>query len=254
MQFTGGAGIDLAVSGLSVVPSQQVAGEDVNVGFTVTQALPLQSLPTTAVVRFVQGANITLGTTVNVPALGPSAADGTQKIYDVRFPVPALAAGTYSVVVVVDPTNTQAEATETNNTATSAGFRVFQCSADSSEPNDAASEAFDVTPANTTTPTTLSNQSLCPNDTDWFKVVVATGQTRNLSASINFTNANGNLDLILYRRETNGSTTELTRSAGNTDTETVTRTGLTAGTYVLKVQGFGGAANPTYGLTVSLTQ
>jgi subtilase family serine protease len=253
MTVTGGAGVDLIVKDLTVTPLAQYAGDDVTVQFTVENLLPLASPATTAEVRFrSSGGQETTAASVNVPALGTTTPDGVRKSFSPRVTVPSgLAVGTYEVRAVVDPTNAVREPSDDNNTATQTGFRVVApCAPDAQEPNDSSGEAPDVTPTSGTQ-TTITNLNICLGDNDWFKIVVASGQTRNLTATITFTQANGDLDLFLYRRETGGSLTELARSTTNPGNETVSQTGLGAGTYFLKVVGFNNATN-SYGLSLTL--
>jgi hypothetical protein len=254
MTLSGGAGVDLVVKNLAVTPVSQAPGENIDLRFSVENLLPLASTATTAVVRLVSGANETTIKTVDVPALGSTTADGPSKTYDLKFALlPGLSPGLYDLKVAVDPDNTVREGSDANNTATLSGFRVVAaCGPDAYEPNDSASEATLVT-VDGQGHGALTNLSLCPSDVDYFKILVGTGETRNLTAQISFSNAQGDLDLYLYKRETSGALTELARSTGNVDNETVQKTGLTEGTYLLRVVGFNGATNSGYGLSVTLT-
>ena len=252
MTITGGAGVDLVSRAGSFTPSAQVVGEDVQVNFTVDNTLTQPSTATTAAIRFVQGATTVLGMSVPVPILGPGAVAGTSKAFNAKFPVPmSLTPGVYDITVTVDPDNTIREGSETNNTITLSGFRVLNtCAPDAAEPNDTFTGAHDVTPLDAMTPRVMSNLSMCPGDVDWYEVDVPMG-TFNLNAAITFANMAGDLDLYLYRLQS-GALVQVARSAGNLDNEAINQVGVTAGTYLLKVQGFGGASNPSYNLTVTL--
>jgi subtilase family serine protease len=254
MTITGGAGVDLVVKNLAVTPVAQAPGENINLRFTVENLLPLASTATTAVVRLVSESTATTLQTVDVPALGSTTADGPSKTFDLKFALPGgLSPGLYDLQVEVDPGNTVREGSDANNTATLAGFRVMTaCTPDAYEPNDAASEAT-LVPLDGGGRGALSNLSLCPSDVDFFRILVGPGGPRSLSAQITFSHAQGDLDLYLYRREASGTLTELARSTGNVDNETVQQTDLGEGTYLLKVVGFNGAANSAYDLSVTLT-
>lgn len=87
--------------------------------------------------------------------------------------------------------------------------------------------------------------SLKCEDDDWFKVTV--GANGKLEAKIEFRNLEGDLDLILT--DANGTT--IKKSETTADKETVTATGLAAGTYYVRVFGWHGARA---GYTLTLTQ
>jgi hypothetical protein len=93
------------------------------------------------------------------------------------------------------------------------------------------------------------NLNICFGDVDWFKVSVGAGETRTLRAQILFAASQGDLDLYLYREESDGGVTELMRSTGSTGLEQVAASAPSAGTYLLRVVGFNGATN-SYGLQV----
>jgi len=83
-------------------------------------------------------------------------------------------------------------------------------------------------------------------DRDWFEFTLPTpGQLGHL-ARITFDHALGDLDLELY----DIAGTLLARSAGVTGREEISLRGLSAGTYRLLVQGYGGAVNPRYTLAL----
>lgn len=81
---------------------------------------------------------------------------------------------------------------------------------------------------------------------DWYKVTLA--GPGELAVRIDFRNADGDLDLYVYD-EAGG---EVGRSDGTTDGESVSKTGLAAGAYYVKVLGYNGATND-YSLTVGVT-
>lgn len=81
--------------------------------------------------------------------------------------------------------------------------------------------------------------SVCAADVDWLKFTVAHGFT----AEITFQNGQGDLDLEIYSAQT---LAYITGSYTNADTESVTLSGLSAGTYWARVYGYQGATNPSY--------
>ncbi len=64
--------------------------------------------------------------------------------------------------------------------------------------------------------------------------------------SIDFSNAQGNLNLALY----NANGTLLRTSAGFVDDERITLNGLGSGAYYVRIYGYAGARNPSYSLTI----
>lgn len=74
-------------------------------------------------------------------------------------------------------------------------------------------------------------------DNDYYKVYVQNGRT--LTVTVSFTHAAGDLDVELL----SSSGQQLHSSAGTGNTETVTKSGLTAGYYYVRVFGYNGATN-----------
>ncbi len=111
------------------------------------------------------------------------------------------------------------------------------CQDDLYEPNDDMEHASEVGAE------TINSLVLCGNNLDWFAVTLAA--PGDLLASIDFTHADGDLDLYLYSSDG----TMIDYSTSTTDDEMVGVEGLEAGTYFLKVVGWQGAEN-TYDLEV----
>jgi clostripain len=83
-------------------------------------------------------------------------------------------------------------------------------------------------------------------DVDWFKFTLATAGQLGDYASIAFNHTAGDLDLELY----NNAGQLLKSSTGIANDHTVDLKGLAAGTYALKVLGYGGATNSDYSLSI----
>ena len=84
-------------------------------------------------------------------------------------------------------------------------------------------------------------------DADWFQfTTVATGNSLH-DAVVQFSNVQGDLELELY----DASDRLLERSSTTNDTEVVSLRDRPAGTYYLKVSGFGGATNPAYSVRIN---
>jgi hypothetical protein len=83
-------------------------------------------------------------------------------------------------------------------------------------------------------------------DVDWFKFTLATAGQLGDYASITFNHTAGDLDLELY----NNAGQLLKSSTGIANIHTVDLKDLAAGTYALKVLGYGGATNSAYSLSI----
>jgi hypothetical protein len=146
-----------------------------------------------------------------------------------------LAAGTYFFGV-------------TNYTGSPAGKYTLTVNApgtdDTYENNDTRSTAKNL--GTLTTIKTVDNLIL--NDVaDWFKFTTTGPGTAGSGVSISFSNAQGNLDLLLY----NSRGTLIASSRGTADTETISLSGLAKGTYSVQIVGANGDHNPDYSLTVA---
>jgi hypothetical protein len=85
-------------------------------------------------------------------------------------------------------------------------------------------------------------------DPDWFRFTLASAGRSGDAVSIAFNHSAGDLDLALY--DASGSN-RLARSQGVGNGESISLTGLPAGTYLAQVYGYERASNPAYALTVT---
>ena len=79
---------------------------------------------------------------------------------------------------------------------------------------------------------------------DYFKFTTTAAGTSTSKIVMSFTHSQGDLDIILY----NSAGTQLKISQGVTNTETISLSGLAAGTYTARVYGYRGVTNPAYSL------
>ncbi len=110
---------------------------------------------------------------------------------------------------------------------------------DSYEENDTQNDAKTISAP-------FNNSSLMLYDLDWYKIYVSSGNT--LTASIDFTHSNGDLDLKLY----DSSGNQLDISDETLNQETVSHPVTATGYYYIYVYGFNDAEN-TYSMNVSVT-
>lgn len=118
---------------------------------------------------------------------------------------------------------------------------VAQTGDDSHESNNTLRQA-------TAMPLAAAVQGVMADERDLYAVVLNGVGRLGSSASIDFDNALGDLDLTLRDRKGR----EIARSEGTGDREVVSLAGLPAGRYYLDVHGYGGAYNPTYTLTTDI--
>jgi hypothetical protein len=115
---------------------------------------------------------------------------------------------------------------------------------DAYENNDSLNTAYNF---GTLSTTRTVNTLVMADGVDWYRfTTVAAGTTSN-SVSISFLNSQGNLQLALYT----ATGALITASTGTGNSESVSLSGLAAGTYFVDVYGNGGAQNPNYSLTIN---
>lgn len=117
---------------------------------------------------------------------------------------------------------------------------------DAFEENDTRSTAYNL--GTLTAQQTWTGLKMADSQ-DWYKFSTTGTGTTSSQVQISFTHTEGDLDLRLY----NSSGTEIRRSDGSTNTETVSLNGLAAGTYYAQVYGYNGVFNPDYTLTINPT-
>jgi hypothetical protein len=92
--------------------------------------------------------------------------------------------------------------------------------------------------------------SLVKGDTeDWYKFTLDKPGDLDDSVKIEFQHSQGNVNMYLY--SSNG-TSYIRGSGSTTHSETINFSGLSAGTYYVKVFGYNGATNPSYKLTMEV--
>lgn len=115
---------------------------------------------------------------------------------------------------------------------------------DGYENNDTLATASDL---GTVTTTRTINNLVMADGHDWYRFTLSTAGTSASSAVINFQHAQGDLDLELY----NAAGTRIGNSDSATNSETISLSGLNAGTYYLHVLGYQGASNPNYSMVIT---
>lgn len=239
------ATVDLSPMSVTFTPAMAEPGDEVQVFFDMRNLSTVDAPATSLSMRLsvdatIDGADAQAGPTLTVPAL----AAGSTTSFTKKFVVPASAAGSsWYVGVYADSTNLLTEASEVNNGAGSATLLTVAvpCDDDTREENDNSEQP------NTISLNTTYTLTVCANDDDWFKVTATA--TANLTSRIEFTNAEGDLDLYVY--DSTG-TTQLGSSTFSTLDEEQVTIGATSGTsYLVKVKGFNGSAN---GYTLRVSQ
>lgn len=120
--------------------------------------------------------------------------------------------------------------------------------ADRFEDNDVSLSATDLTSLSGISD--YADLSVQPGDDDWYRFTLATAGRDGDSAQIDFIHSAGDLDLQLYNSQ---SAIVLRSSAGVSDREEISLSGLAAGSYLLRVYGFGlSVGNPSYRLRLNI--
>lgn len=229
--------VDLSPINVTFNPPTAQAGDEVQVLFDMRNLSTVDAPTTFLSIRLsvdatIDGADAQAGPTLSVPALAAGSTTSLTK----KFIVPTSAAGqSWYVGVYADSTNLLTEASEVNNGASSATQLTVPvpCTDDAREEND-----NDEQPSTISLGTTYTLQS-CANDPDWFKVTATS--TADLTTRIEFTNADGDLDLHVY--DSTGTTLLGYSSSVTLDFEQVTIGATDNVSYLIQVKGFNGAAN-----------
>jgi hypothetical protein len=132
-------------------------------------------------------------------------------------------------------------------TAPTTANRYAVLTDDSYEQNDTQGTAANL--GTLSGPLTISNLAMADSN-DWYKFTTTTKPGTSDSVSISLQNSQGDLDLAIY----NAYGQRLRYSGTSNNTEQVSLSGLSAGTYYIRVYGYLGAHNPSYSLSVNLAR
>jgi hypothetical protein len=125
--------------------------------------------------------------------------------------------------------------------------RVAVLTDDSYEQNDTQTAARNL--GTLSGPLTISNLVMA-DSADWYKFTATTKPGATDSVSISLQNSQGDLDVAIY----NAYGQRLRYSGTTNNTERVSLSGLSSGTYYIRVYGYLGATNPNYSLSVNLAR
>lgn len=131
-------------------------------------------------------------------------------------------------------------------TAPTRSVRAAALTDDAYENNDTQATASNL--GMLTAPRAISGLVMA-DSADWYKFTTPSPTTANDKVSISFLHSQGDVDLALY----NASGTRLRISNGVSNSESVSLSGLAAGTYFIRAYGYLGATNPAYSLSVNVT-
>jgi hypothetical protein len=115
---------------------------------------------------------------------------------------------------------------------------------DGYEENDSRGTPYNF---NTLSSVRTINNLVMADGHDWYRFNTSNAGGASHSVTINFQHAQGDLDVELY----NFAGSRLRTSATTGNTETISLSGLGAGTYFIHVLGYQGAANPNYSMTIT---
>lgn len=153
--------------------------------------------------------------------------------------------GTYFMGVTLNPTNQPVESDTTNNSTLSAPIVVVTRCYDALEPNDSFIDAWPIDASGS-----FSNLLSCAEADDYYEICVADG--KKLTVSLNFSDAQGDLDLELFNQQLQG----VASSAGaGVDSEQVVVpyvNGAQCYYAQVKIKSVNPMAENTYGLSVDI--
>ncbi|MEO5368391.1 MAG: PPC domain-containing protein, partial [Magnetococcus sp. WYHC-3] len=115
------------------------------------------------------------------------------------------------------------------------------------EPNDTWQTANNL--GTLTAETEYGDLVILSQDQDWFQFTLSSNATTGSFVAIGFDHRLGDLDLGLFDAQGN----ELDHSLGVGNVEQIQLGGLSAGTYLVRVNGYNGASNPEYSLLINPT-
>lgn len=115
---------------------------------------------------------------------------------------------------------------------------------DNYENNDTLSTASNL---GTLTATSTINNLVMADSNDWYRFTLSSSAGTNGSVAINSASTQGDLDLELY----NSSGTRISVSEGPTNSESLSLSGLAAGTYYVHVIGWQNLVTPNYSMVIT---
>jgi hypothetical protein len=119
------------------------------------------------------------------------------------------------------------------------------CAADAFEPNDSTRDATEVEAGST-----YPRLTVCAGDSDWYRIEANNGQL--LTAEIEFSHAEGDLGLQLFKLNDDGSLTHRATSDSLTDNERIAYRPFESGVFLIYVYRSRGALTGSYSLTVDV--
>lgn len=239
-----GAIPDLSPNSFTATPTSVAAGEDVELEGRMKNNGTMPSPDFEWEIRLSSDSTIDAGDMTLLTVQEGALAGNENRLVSKKVTLPVdLAGGNWWLGVVADPAGAVTESSETNNIAVVGPISVSaMCVDDAYEENDTLGSAAPIAIGGT-----ITGLVICPNDSDYYRIVPATDGTLTIHAE--FAHADGDIDMRLFR---DGTVSAVAASTSSTDDELITHA-VTAGTvYRLCVYGFAGASN-TYSLTTSLT-
>lgn len=115
---------------------------------------------------------------------------------------------------------------------------------DSYEDNDTFNTASNL---GTLTNTSTINNLVMADSNDWYRFTLSTAGGSNGSVAISSSSTQGDLDLELY----NSAGTRISVSEGSTNNESLSLSGVAAGTYYVHVIGWENAVTPNYSMVIT---
>lgn len=159
----------------------------------------------------------------------------------------SLASGTYNLIIKVDPYSLITETNEDNNTYTKEVMVNYNstCELDMLEPN-----SWEPLLGKVVSNGNYSNLKLCSDDKDVYLIYLK--KNSHFTANIYFTDADGDIEVKLYKPNDTSYSGNVASSTSSTDDENIDYTAEETGFYILKIYKFSsGETAQTYSMDLS---
>jgi hypothetical protein len=220
LKLQGLEGLDLAVGDLAVLPQNPIAGDVVQVRFS------LKNLGNSPIVQSSYRVDLLQNSTQHTVVqdnITQSIAVGEKLQIAKKFNIPSGITGVAQVVLEAQIQGEQDIYSPNNTQSISITIREA-CVPDAYEDNNSKSSATSITPSRI-------NARICENDEDWYSFVAQ--ENRKYTITLNFTHSTGDLDLYLY-----DEAALITQSRGNSDSEQIVFDAQASQQYYILVTAF----------------
>ena len=238
----GTSGTDLIIGDVTPYPYSVVQGEDTFLDFTLENQC-INAAPSVDFAVYLSADDVFDASDQEIFYSDIEGGVGSKETIPlsqkVTLPLDSPVGPTY-LVVVADPYDQVAESNENNNSTRTTVDVVELCLEDVHEPNNNVAQTAAIDPG------AFSDLAICPFDLDWYSFNTTAG--KQVAVTLEFTNADGDLDVRLYIEA--DLQQPVASAVSEQDGEELNFTTTQSGTYYIRVNGFAGDSN-SYDMTLS---